>query len=205
MPGPSLPFAHLNLRWNPFGELDEQTRVKAAVVDTETLVRHLGQPGRAVQLLGRCGRGKTTTLLALTRRVPDALYVRAWADRPLEIRPCGVLLLDEADTLSWWRRYRILRHSRCVALATHRDLTRSLRLAGLVPLTVRVGGVEEDRLHAMLNRRIACARRGAGPIPRIGRGAVRILIDRHGDDLRAMEIALYERFQALQEAGDVAV
>jgi len=205
MRGPPLPFAHLNLRFNPFGELDPGTRASAALVDTEPLVRHLRAPRRAVQLLGRCGRGKTTHLLALAERIPGARYVRALTDRPLALPPCSVLLLDEADALWWWQRRKALRHASGIALATHRDLSPELRWAGLVPLTVPVGGVEENWLHAVLNRRIECARRGSGPIPRIGRPAVRALIDRHGDDLRAMEIALYERFQALEEGGDVPV
>jgi len=66
----ALPFAHLNLRRNPFGELDLSQRAALAVVDVDRFVRRLAQPGYAVQFTGDRGRGKTTHLLAILRHFP---------------------------------------------------------------------------------------------------------------------------------------
>jgi hypothetical protein len=71
----ALPFAHLNLRRNPFGEFQPAQRAVLAVAEVERFVRRLAQPGYAVQFIGDQGRGKTTHLLAIMRHFPRAAYV----------------------------------------------------------------------------------------------------------------------------------
>ena len=76
----SLPFAHLNLRRNPFGEFSVEERAQLAVVDLEPAIAHLSSDvangrGAVVQVLGEKGFGKTTHLLALYSRHPGASYV----------------------------------------------------------------------------------------------------------------------------------
>ena len=73
---PRLPFAHLNLRRNPFGEVAREERPALVVADLEPLLAEIADPGRAVQIIGDSGRGKTSLLLALGARLPDACYVR---------------------------------------------------------------------------------------------------------------------------------
>ena len=68
MPTLNLPFAHLNLRFNPFGEATPEERAKLAVVDIERFAQRLCAPGFAVQFIGEHGRGKSTHLLALHAR-----------------------------------------------------------------------------------------------------------------------------------------
>jgi hypothetical protein len=200
-----LPFAHLNLRYNPFGDLDRGALAACAVVDPEPLLRALDEPRTVVQLVGAQGRGKTTHLLVLAARVQGSAFVRAFSDAPIVLPPCRVLLLDEADALWPWRRLRAYRHASSVAIATHRDFSIEIRLAGRVPRTFPVGGIDEDRLHLAIERRIERARRSDGPVPRVGRDSVRALLARHGDDLRALERTLYDGFQSLTEVRDVQV
>lgn len=201
----SLAYAHANLRYNPFGTLDRDAWIACGVVDLQPIIEVLATPRPVVQLLGDQGRGKTTHLLALAARVQGAVYVRAFSDAPATLPPCDVLLLDEADAWWPWRRVVAYRHARAVVIATHRDLSREITLSGRKPHVFLIRGLDEERLQQALDRRIERARRDAGPVPRIPAASVRALLSRHGDDLRAVERTLYERFQALTEARDVIV
>jgi hypothetical protein len=203
MPGA---YAHLNLRINPFGELPAHVRSKLAVADTAPLVQALRTPGTAVQLIGRCGRGKSSHLLALHRELPESTYARLWTDRALPADLSGeVLLIDEADAVSPWRRLALVRRGRSVAVAVHTDQSWLLRLAGFRVQSVAVGTVDRTRLRAIVQRRIEFARLGPGPLPGIPDRVLDALIARHGDDVRAMEDPLYEAFQTLVRIEDLSV
>jgi hypothetical protein len=65
----SLPYAHLNLRRNPFGEFSEDERTALALVDIEPIIERLNNPGYVVQFVGEKGYGKTTHLLAIRSRL----------------------------------------------------------------------------------------------------------------------------------------
>jgi hypothetical protein len=200
---PGLPYCHLNLRHNPFGELDLARRAELAVVDAGPLVERLLRPGCAVQFLGDAGRGKTTHLLAIGRCFDHAAYVRIEEDGPPPPFPQGYpLLIDEAQRLPRRVRRQVFRGPVSVALASHRDLGIELRRAGLDVHTVRIGQhLPPARLCEMLNRRVEAARRGAGQVPRLTLAAATQLVEHFGTDIRAIEGHLYERFQHLAEVG----
>lgn len=198
--GSKLPFAHLNLRHNPFGEPERAERAALALVTVPRLER-----GSVVQFIGAEGRGKTTHLLALTRLHPDATYEYLPEGARRFVTSVGstpLLLLDEAQRLCRRERRRLFRSFPCLAVATHEDLSRS---AGVPVQTLRVGGIDVERLARILDRRLEWARRGPGPLPRFGCDACSRLIERFGDNLRAIEDYLYEVFQRLREPCDVEV
>ncbi len=167
-----LPFAHLNLRRNPFGELDESERAALAVVDVDAVAARL-RAGARVQFVGDHGRGKTTHLLALRARLPEARYCRRDRGQPLPDAP--IVLVDEADAVP----------RRACALGVHVPFE-GVETISLPPLT-------SARLAAICERRIEHVRRGPGAVPRVGN--VDELIARFRDDLRAIEGHLYEVFQ----------
>lgn len=195
---PQLPFADLNLRYNPFGELDREARAAVAEVDVGDLAARLGSPGTVVQLVGPCGRGKTTHLLALAAALPHATYVRADTDGHRRLPDTEVLLLDEADRVGFFHRRRLWKRARSLAIATHRDL--SWQLPRRAVHTVAIGGLDLPRLTRVVRRRIEAARRASGPLPMVPEPVLAALLAEFGDDLRAIEWALYERFQQRQEA-----
>lgn len=190
---PDLPFARLNLRYNPFGELPPEERGALAVVDLDPILADLSD-GVVVELLGPCGHGKTTHLLALHPRLPGSHYTRAVPR--IDARPCDVLLLDEADHAWSLARWAAARKARRVVAATHRPL----RWPGWRVHTRPVAGPDPATAIA---RRIEAARRGPGPVPRVV--SVQGLVRRHGHDMRAMMADLYDRFQHLEEIADVEV
>lgn len=196
----ALPFVHLNLRYNPFGELDAGARARIAVVEPLAVAR-----GEILQLLGEAGRGKTTHLLALAHVLPGSVYEYVPEGecrfRARSFPPQGYLL-DEAQRV----RPRLLRwlfaRAPRLFIASHADLS---GLSSRPVRTVRVGGLGQAKLDAILRARIEAARRGPGPVPRVGAEAQQRLLDRFGDDLRAMQSHLYDLFQRLEGPIDVQV
>ncbi len=199
-----LPFAHLNLRRNPFGEVDLCEQATLALVELDEVAQRLKQPGFAVQFMGPCGRGKTTHLVALRAMFPSAAYVHIGLSQAVRIPRGDPLLLDEAQRLPKWRRWWIFRRFRRLALGTHEDLSLELRRAGWEVETIDVASrLDAARLCVMLNRRIEAARRNPGPIPVVSPATAQSLLRRFGDDLRAIQGHLYDRFQTLAEIGHV--
>ena len=195
-----LPFAHLNLRLNPFGEPPLSERPSLAVVDLPEL-----RPGDPVQLIGDSGRGKTTHLLALLARHPGAVYERLHEGRDRCRGPAfssGVFLLDEAQRLRPSLLRSVLAPNLAVALGTHEDLAPA---AGRPLRTVRVDAVDVGRLRAIVDRRLEWARRGPGPIPVVTDAVLEALAARHGSDVRAIEGVLYDAVQGMEEPGHVQV
>ena len=201
-----LSFAHLNLRQNPFGELSRQERPALAVVDVEDVVERLNSPGYAAQFVGPKGSGKTTHLLAIQDKFPHAGYVHIPEGERRPIPDGCPLIVDEAQRLTRLQRFRLFGQRVPLVLGTHEDFERALRRAGRDVETLSVAGrVNPDRLHVLINLRIAWFRRGPGPVPRVSLATAEVLLTRCGSDLRAVEGLLYDRFQEMREVGNVEV
>jgi len=200
----SLPFAHLNLRRNPFGELDISERQKIAVVDTKWIVHRLRVPGFAVQFIGAKGCGKTSGLLSLRCFYPSAPYMYIKEGESPSVPRGTPLFIDEAQRMPRPRRRRIFRRKASFAIGTHEDLTEELRDTGLVVQTIWPGRrLSARRLQEIFQRRIENVRRGSGPVPSIRYQTILTLMDTFGDDVRGMEEHLYEAFQFLGGVQDV--
>jgi len=201
-----LPFAYeyLNLRFNPFGEIERPDRAALAVVDIDETVERLGRGGFAVQFLGDRGRGKTTHLLAIQASFPDAPYKHiAEGQRVTSLpqAPPGMpIFLDELQRLPRKLRSRLFDGRRPLVLGTHRDYARHLARAGYDVQTVCLARrLEPKTLAEILKRRIEHARRdSASPVPVVTDETIADLLRRHGDHVRGMEHELYERFQDLK-------
>ncbi|TWU20658.1 hypothetical protein Pla52o_45370 [Novipirellula galeiformis] len=192
-----LPWAWCNLWRNPFGELTREERAELAVVDVAELAAGVQGEKAAVQLIGDCGRGKTTRMLALWRHFPDASYV--YLDEDL---PCGAiaegnpLLIDEAQRLPRKVMHRIFAVGLPLVLATHRDLTRALKKAGYRVTTYHLGDTNDARLVLeSANRRIEASRLGPGSVPNLSLQDANELVSRFGSDIRGIEGYLYEQVQ----------
>ena len=201
----SLPFAHLNLRRNPFGELARDERTQLAVVEIQEALEHLTQPRSSVQFVGEKGYGKTTHLLAIARHFPDCAYVHIPEGQRCTIPADGEpLLIDEAQRLTLYQRWSVLRSGRRLILGTHQDLAQALGRARRPVLTLAADRLTDAaRVHTILNTRIQFARRAAGPTPSITEATASRLFAQFGSDLRSIEHSLYHVFQQLREIRDV--
>ena len=196
---PTLPFVHLNLRFNPFGELPLKYRAELAVIDLPPLLNHLERPRAVLQLIGDKGRGKTTHLLRLKACFPGAGYVHFPEDERPPVPDGNPLILDEAQRIPWWQRRQLFQRPVPLILGTHRDFTRQLRRMGRDVKTIMAGEkTDRKRLDEIFRQRIEFARRDSGPIPSVPLATIDKLVDRYGDDIRAIEGHLYDLFQHLE-------
>lgn len=199
-----LPFAHLNLRRNPFGELIVDDWAALARVDVDALAVCLQNPRTVIQFVGEKGFGKTTHLLALSKRFPESTYVHLPEGQRTRIPAGAPLLIDEAQRMTPWQRYRVFRSSVALALGTHQDFTSALRRAGRKVQTVEVcHGTDAVRLHAIVTARIEWARRDVGAIPEVSLQTVEKLLLKFGPNIRGALHELYVTFQNLQKLGPV--
>lgn len=192
-----LPWASCNLLRNPFGELTREERAELAVVDVDLIAGRVTKPHSAVQLIGDCGRGKTTHMLALLNRFPDASYVYLPEDGPCPaIAEGNPLLIDEAQRLTRTACRLIFATGLPLVLATHHDLGRMLRSFRYHVHTERIGeGNTAELVQRLLNRRIAASRLQEGPVPVVSIEVASRLVKRFGSDIRGIEDYLYERVQ----------
>ncbi len=200
------PFAHLNLTRNPFGELPLELRGRLAVLgaDAARYIERLRQPGFVLQVIGECGRGKTTHLLALREHFPEAPYRHCPEGGPRPRVPSAPLLfLDETQRFSGRARRQLFRRPASFVVGTHEDHRAEFEWAGLEHRTLELRGLSPQRLSAIVACRIEAARRGPGPVPVLEAGSVRFLTDHFGDDVRGVENYLYEIFQGLETPGSV--
>lgn len=193
-------YRHLNLAFNPFGELDRDERVALASVEINHLVEWVEQQGNALQLLADHGRGKSTHLLALHQRLTDIPYIQLLPDQVAIWQDSSRYCIDSIENLSLWQRWKIYRRFDSIAVTSHRDLSREMRLAGFNVKTLIISTTCTDKLLEIFNRRLSYARLDNQSFPTIKRQQVMDLQQQFGDDIRAMEYALYEHFYHLKEA-----
>lgn len=202
MTATGLPYSHLNLRRNPFGELTFDDWAALALVDVDPIAVRLQTLRAVVQFVGEKGNGKTTHLLALASRLPAATYVHLPEGQRTQIPPGDLLLIDEAQRLTHWQRYRVFRSSATLVLGTHQDFTPALLRAGRTVHTVEVWrDTDAIRLHQIVNARIAWAKRDVGAIPEVSLETVEKLLLKFGPNIRGALHELYVTFQNLQEPG----
>jgi hypothetical protein len=202
-----FPFEALGYKCNPFRALTDEEWSQVALVPPAALAA--AQAGH-LQILGARGYGKTTLLLGLGAHFRRAGVVAAYeylaegqTGFSTQLEGLELFLLDEAQRLSAHERRRLLAalgqaegRPRLI-LSTHADLA-SLFAAPRLPLaTYRLEAASEDRLRAVLERRLAFFALPGKPGVSLEAGALRYLHDTFGGDLRAVEHYLYEAFQQL--------
>lgn len=200
-----LPFAHLNLKRNPFGELTANERTDLALVEIDAAVRHLELPRSVVQFVGEKGYGKTTHLLALSRHFPTSAYIHIPEGKRAVIPTSGEpLLIDEAQRLTLNQRWHATQSNRRLILGTHQDLQQALSRAGRPVLTLAADRLTDvGHVLTILNARVQSARRAPGPIPAVTHETACRLYAQFGSDIRSMEHSLYQVFQELRDIQDV--
>lgn len=223
IPTNASPYAFLGFKRNPFGELSPAERGDLAVVDLREILRHLKDSRPFIQIIGNCGRGKTTHLLALKSALPGAVLL-AFPENgprpslppvscPPASRPSGdqssgdqshgipALLIDEAQRVSFRQMRTLLRYRVPLVVATHEDMSDRFRQSGFSVLSIDLDYPKTPvELARILNRRIAASRLSLSApsqttVPTLGLSYAEKLIQRFGSDVRGMEHFLYQDLQ----------
>lgn len=197
-------YEHLGLFWNPFGEVPaaDWPALISTTLALDPLAEALRAGGVALVLSGRMGRGKSTHLRALHAAHFAALpytYLGAEASPRTSIPAAPVCFVDEVQRLGPRVRRRLFRRARSLALTTHSALAPELRPRFRV-IEHHIAGLDRGRLAAIVARRVRwAARPGAeARVPEISAARLDALLATHGDDLRAIQAALYDDFEALR-------
>lgn len=199
-----LPYAHLNLRHNPFGELTESQRVHLAVVCVDSIVGLLRDPKQVVQYVGEKGHGKTTHLLKLRAAFPSCGYVHIPEGERRSVPAGDPVLVDEAQRLTRWQRRRLFREDRALVLGTHQDFHAELQKAGRQITTISAcGQTSLNRLRQIVIDRIEFARRDLGPVPTVPDRTLKRLLQSEGGDIRSMLQILYDALQKMNSPGEL--
>lgn len=200
-----LLFSHLNLRFNPFGELSREERSQVTHVELDDLPALLTQPRQAVQFIGGHGRGKSTHLIALHTHFDNASYTQIQEGSKPIFKKAPLQFVDSIDFLSKAQRRKVYKKSHSLAFTTHVDLTKELVEMEYEVHSRTISQVNTEALQNMFTNRIEFARRDEGEIPTVGCETIAILQERYKDDIRAMELCLYDIFQEMKEIQNVQV
>lgn len=208
-----LPFYALGLTRNPFGRLTDDEWARSAIVPPP--IQAAFDAGHHLQLLGRKGRGKSTTLRALIGQCTDAGQAAAYESIPrwrgrfhTEARALAVFALDEAQRLHLWRwpalLWRVQRGDLRLLVGSHRDDRLLYRALGVRVVSFRLGQMN-DRAHtaALLARRLRVFALEDAPRVQFSQEACDYLWGRFRDNLRAQDDFLYEYFQQLRAPGTI--
>jgi hypothetical protein len=205
-PAPLLPFSHVNLTRNPFGELTSAETVHVALLEPQDALRFLESPKTCIQFIGEKGRGKTTHLLDLCQRIPDAVYVHyEEASRP-QIPQGRILVLDEFQRLNWRKRRQAYRRAQTLILGTHVNYATEIDRAGFRLRTIEVPlKLDPQRLQQIVQLRIEAFRRNEGAVPFLRLEEADLLLRMHGSNLRSILHHLYHCLQDQQSPGPIGM
>ena len=206
---PLLAFGFLK---NPFGTLTESEWLAVTLLPP-ALTPLLEDATLNAVILGRRGRGKSTSLRYLTaywrangahiayERLPGGQHRYRTATAALD-----QFALDEAQRLHTWESVRLFHetHAQRLIIGTHRDITYGFRWHRRRVLRITLERLASaERLAAILDRRLTMLAIDHAPRVRFTPQAVAALWKRYGDNLRAMNDALYGVFQRLDHNGGI--
>jgi hypothetical protein len=199
----SLPYAHLNLRANPFGHLSrpEKNAIFVPRIDLEPIIEGLKRPGFLVQLSHDGEFGKTSHLLAIRRHFPGAPYIFVPEEGPKPAIPeAAVLFIDRFHALNWRTRAGVLRRTASFAIVSHAHHRSEYVRAGLDYEVIALPPFSLDKLTEYIEARIAYFRRDPGrPVPTVDRELLGRLRSRLGGEHELSDY-LYDLFEELESA-----
>ena len=195
-------YDHLHLRWNPFGEATPEERADLAHVNVDSFCRFLN-PNSALELRADHGRGKSTTLLALRKKLaPQAPHIRGsqHCKKTLPVAPW--VFLDEVQYFSlrqlWYFARQMKKQNGIVVYSTHQNRRWLFKLAGMQVQKHRINYAQPANLLALFNKRIEWAQNREGNPPKIDAQDIKILSELFGNDIRSMESHLYDCINQLK-------
>lgn len=202
-----FPYRRLGYTGNPFRALTIKEWRWIAVLPAE-VVEAIQTGSPVVQILGPSGAGKSSALHALARDCERASRPFRYtylppggAPRAPRLLRIGLNLLDEAQRLRKGARLRLARSLAPkirLIYSTHEDLRRDLQTAGSPIPSIQLDRPTLGRTREIIERRLQAFAIPGQPRATFTEGALLALNKRFGNDLGAMEAALYELFTQLR-------
>jgi len=207
-----FPFHKLGLTKNPFGTLtpDEWVAVTVPPPDLLSIVQtgfdHL-------QVIGRRGRGKSTTLRWLCHYLKMQSKRTAYERLPrwhfnyhTDLSDVDVFALDESQRLFILNQRHLFREmqGKTLIIGTHISWQRAFRWHGWNITTIHIANhTTRDLVQRILNKRLEVFATKDGAQVWFDASAVDYLWETWGDNLRGMEWFLYHCMQKRQDTGAI--
>lgn len=193
---------------NPFGALTREEWTAVSFLPP-TLEEVLAEPFVHLQLLGRNGCGKTSTMLFLMDQLDDLAPNVAYEYIPegttkfaTDLAACDIFFLDEAQRLNWWQRRRWLKAGqRCrFVFSSHGDFTAVFRKQNLPLQTVDIETqINPAYYQQWLDQRLTYFALPDVPHVQFGPQVAHYLYATFGSNIREAEYFLYDVWQHLTE------
>lgn len=205
-----FPFTRLGYRCNPF-RVATKEEFGALGVLPEGIRPLLEGTASNLQLLGERGRGKTSILLRLLAHFREEGINVAYEYLPPGQRAYSsalddldLLLLDEFQRLGRRARAKLILRARSrdraglwLIISSHVDAAAAFQSFNKPLETLHLSSLGKSHARKVLERRQEYFSLPDGATARLSDDAFDLLWERYGDDLRAIEAALYEAFQQL--------
>lgn len=202
----------LGLSSNPFRTLSQPEWGEIAFL-TPDIHRLVQQEHAHLQLLGKMGRGKTTTLLGIENLLENQGQSVMYEYLPisqrrfktnLQIQHPAIFLLDEAQRLWHYEKWRLLRFfqkrpRKRLIFSSHADLSGWFRSRGLPLLTYEVDNLPMSSLGELLHKRLHYFLIDKNASVKFTDDAITYLEAIFGSNRRQMEQFLYEVFEIIQD------
>lgn len=186
------------MRRNPFGGLD--ARQLPDIVQprpfTDEVRQHIRAGGRrALQFIGRQGRGKTTHLRLLAGEFPEGslhMLPRESSEEAMLADPSPLLFVDSIHHLSFAGRRALFRKDAFIVFTTHYTRWPACRSVGMPLTSYRFRGLTVPEMTAIIRARTQDAMEDPGERWAIDEDAVQSLVRKFGDDYRGILNYLYQ-------------
>lgn len=186
------------LRYNPFGGLtDEQLPGIVQPRPFMPEVRAAIQAGkrRAVQFIGRKGRGKTTHLRLLAGEFPEGslhLLPRYSSAEYLLADPSELLFVDSIGHLSFAEQRALFRKEAVIVFTTHVSRWVACRSVGMPLQSHRFRGLTAEEMTSIIRARTQGAMIDPDEQWEVDEAAVSALVRKFRDDYRGLLNHLYQ-------------
>lgn len=192
-----------HFEYNPFsGVLDEDLeKILVPIFNVADISLEIKQADSlAVEFIGKQGRGKTTHLRYLHKRMSDypifLLNTNSVHISDIIDHESDVVFVDSIHHLSISERIQLFRSKRVVVFTTHWSRKLSCMYVGKKHLPIHFKGISIDNLRYVLSKRLLLASKNKVGVDEVfTEKDLKTLIRKYGDNYRGIINHLYERYQ----------
>ncbi|WGH75304.1 hypothetical protein P8625_14700 [Tenacibaculum tangerinum] len=195
-------YQKLNLKYNPFSFLNRNELLLTTVerINLTNLASEIKRNDTCfVEFIGRKGRGKSTLLnLLYTKYLPEATFIPLKTKNftPILVTE-GILIIDSFQKLSIKNKHHLLNNQKKIIVASH--YSHKILLHQNKSFTKKINfntlGVDIDLLEKIVKNKIQLASLDHQKAsPKIPREFLKSLLKKHGNNLREIQLSLYELF-----------
>lgn len=195
-------YSKLNLSYNPFSFLNNQELFDVTYerINLDTLTNSIKDKSSFfVEFYGKKGRGKSTLVQTLhAKYLPEASFIQLKKKEKNHISiTSNILIIDSFQLLTVKNKLELLNQQKRLIICSHyshnvfnflnRNINQRINFNKL--------SFNETILEKIINKRIKLACLDVNkPLPKFKKNYIKELVGKHGNDLRSIQLALYDFF-----------